>query len=81
MDCVIPELSSGPLLKRRERGGVFFSAREDRLVISREAVAGRHLWHSKTDGVDGYFFISNALRDLLVARKLQGFVIRPVAEA
>jgi hypothetical protein len=44
-------------------------------------VAGRHLWHSKTHGVSGYFFISDALRDLLVAQKLQGFVIRPVGEA
>jgi hypothetical protein len=47
----------------------------------RAAVTGRHLWHSKTDGVSGHFFISDALRDLFVARKLQGFVIRPVAEA
>jgi hypothetical protein len=60
---------------------VFFSEREDNLVISRAAVAGRHLWHGKTDGVSGHFFISDALRVLLVARKLQGFVIRPVGEA
>jgi hypothetical protein len=82
VDCVIPELCSGLVAaKRQPNGRVFFSSRESNLVVSRAAVAGRHLWHSKTDGVDGYFFISDALRDLLVARKLQGFVIRPVGEA
>ena len=81
VDCVIPELSSGPSVQRRPSGRVFFSAYEDSLVVSRAAVAGRHLWHSNTDGVSGHFFISDALRDLLVAQKLQGFVIRPVGEA
>lgn len=81
VDCVIPELSSGPTVKREPRGGVMFSPEVDTLVISRAAVAGRHLWHSRTDGVSGHFFISDALRELLVARRLQGFVVRPVGEA
>jgi len=81
VDCVIPELCSRLVAaKRQPNGSVYFSARESNVVISREAVAGRHLWHSKTDGVSGHFFISDDLRRCFVERGLKGFVVRDVQE-
>ena len=81
VDCVVPEHCSGLVaVKREPDGSLYFSARESILAVSRAAVAGRHLWHSRTDGVSGHFFISDELRRRFVERGLKGFVIRPVAE-
>jgi hypothetical protein len=82
VDAVIPELSSGPILKRYPSGALGFSEVDDDLCVSRAAIAGRHIWHgAHQNRGDAHFFVSDALRELLVARKLQGFVIRPVGEA
>jgi|GEM_PF-2669071 len=80
VDAVIPERSSGSV-RRREYGLVFFNVRDDDLCISREAVAGRHLWHGDKQQPDGaHFFISDALMEAFRRAGLTGFKARPVRE-
>ena len=81
VDAVLPERSSGPLLKMTEHGFLHFSDERDDLCVSRAMVAGRHLWRARKQGTyGGYYFVSDALMTGLRTAKLKGFGSKPVRE-
>jgi hypothetical protein len=82
VDAVLPDLSSGPMLRTHPSGLLGFGVETDDLCVSRAAIAGRHIWHGDFHNRSGaYFFVSDELLAGFRRAGLKGFEVRPVREA
>jgi hypothetical protein len=82
IDAVLPEQSSGPLLKMSEYGFLGFDHSIDDLCVASALFAGRHLWRGRMQGLySGYYFVSDALMKALKATGLKGMQPWRVREA
>lgn len=82
VDAVLPDLSSGPVLKTYPSGILGFSVSSDDICVSSAAIAGRHIWHGDFHNRgDASFFISDELLAGIRRAGLKGFEVRPVREA
>jgi hypothetical protein len=80
IDCVIPEKSSGAgfrkpgsMIAGEYNPNVFFTNDND-VCLSKEKIAGKHLWRGKTESLyAGYYLISDELMARIKAAKLKGY--------